>query len=308
MRFFIILLLLLIPAILLADSDETNQSHWIEAMDFDGSSPPANWPECNGASWQGWSGKIWDCTPSPGDDVLVTDRTYNSSARALKLSKSATDYETTGIQFDISPAVSKLHIRYYIYFDSSWNACETNNNSDNYIHHIFLNTAVAGDNFGVDIFEFTDNYPYDPICNSDQTTVFAFHSYDAGPSGGQEWGVGPTDVGDCLFIEDSLIGGWHLVEHMFDLDNDLRKTWIDGVLKTSRTVTEFSFSEIDWIFFTFYLDNSQCDDDEVNVWVDNLVLATDYIGAIGGADSKFEQEGVAGFTQSTSPGTTTWEQ
>ncbi len=78
------------------------------------------------------------------------------------------------------------------------------------------------------------------------------------------------------------MGSWHAVEWMFDLTNELRTLWIDGVEQYTITMTEGNHSDIDWIFITFYLDNSDCNGSDVSVYIDNIVLATDYIGPLGG--------------------------
>ena len=282
---FILVVLFFIPNAY-ADSNETSQGHWIEAMDFDGSSPPAGFPDCNGSSWQSWSPKDYDCDRSPGSDSLDTV-TYRTSPRSWRLRKESGDFETTGLQFSISPAVTKLHVRFYTYFTTDWNACNQDSNcGDEYIHYIFLNTARAGVNFGVDILSCTDEKPWDIKCRdvSNSDTVLGFHSYASGPGENDEWQKGPDDAGDCKYIEDDLMGGWHAIEWMFDLTNELRSLWIDGTFQYTITMTEGNHSSINWIFITYYLDNSDCNTSDVSGYIDNIVLATDYIGLIDEVD------------------------
>ena len=280
---FVLLIFFLVPKVY-ADSNETSQPHWIEAMDFDGSSPPAGFPDCGGSAWQSWDPKDWDCSASPGSDSLDT-ATYKTAPRSWRLRKESGDYETTGLRYDLGSGVTKLHIRYYVYFTTDWNACNQDTNcGDEYIHHIFLNTAQAWVNFGVDIYSCTDEKPRNTICRdlSNSDTVYGFHSYAAGPSKNAEWQKGPDSAGGCSYIEDDLMGSWHAVEWMFDLTNELRTLWIDGVEQYTITMTEGNHSVIDWIFITFYLDNSDCNGSDVIVYIDNIVLATDYIGPLGG--------------------------
>jgi len=282
--FLILLMFVVVVGLVSADSNEISQPHWIEAMDFDGSSPPAGFPDCSGSSWQDWAPKDYDCGVSPGSDSLDAT-TYKTSPRSWRLRKEAGDYESTGLHFAISPAVTKLHVRYYVYFTTDWNACNQDTNcGDEYIHHLFLNSARAGVNFGADIFSCTDEKPYNVICrdavNSD--TVFGFHSYAAGPSRNDEWQKGPDTSAGCVYIEDDLMGSWHAVEWMFDLDNELRTFWLDGDEKYTISMTEGNHFSINWIFLTLYLDNSDCRNSDVSVYIDNIVLATEYIGPLNG--------------------------
>jgi hypothetical protein len=265
---------------------------WIECMDFDGSGAPAEWPECGGASWQGWTPKGYDCGGdgilNGGNSSLDTLR-YYSAPRSLKVVRDAGTHDVTDVSFSF-PEQKKVHIRMYVYFDSNFANAHDPSYEEEYIHFFFFNTARAGVNFGVDIINYTDaeGGVWPPVClGANDEIHFGFHSYNndyqdpGGTCTDKEVVWGPTDASDCWNIKAHL-NEWYCVEWMWDLEGHQVKFWVDGSLKITRDMYECLHSSISTVIISGW--NSRNYGDEATFWVDNIVISSDYIGPLGSSD------------------------
>ncbi len=303
--FISLLFFFLSTSIAVADcTSETMQSHWIECMDYDGASPPSGWPTCGGASWQDWQVMNWDCSnpdyfnPLPGDTALSTSIKY-SGTRSLMLVKQAGCHAATQTWYDWSvshPGVTKLHVRMYVYFDSSWTSFS--GDPDNYWHFFLLNAGAWTP--GMDIGDVTDEKPWNIICNAGDNGQYLRYRHLSNSD--ELYMVGPATAGECWNIEANT-NAWHAHEFMFERHSATEyhyKHWVDEVLHADRVLTNANIRDVGtWtnLHLDQWLSTGAGVAQEVKTYVDNVVIATDYIGPMASGPT------ITNITSSTTNGT-----
>jgi len=276
---------------------ESNESgNFLAAEDWDIGTSPADWPKCNGAAWHGWLPKDYDCSPAGGEpyanggNSTLDTNIYYSPPRSLKVTRDIGTKDVTDLRFTISPEQTKVHVRMYLYFGSNFQTCP----GEQIIHFFLFNSSVSGNNFGVDIWSWTDKRSYDngiwpPTCGTGGggRMYWGFHSYHdcrSGTSCGSTWEdmKGPSNPNDCWRVEQHT-NQWYCFEWMWDITNKNVKMWIDEELKIDRTMCECQFSCINKIYFSGWNScASCCEATSHTFWVDNIVIDNKYIGPIGG--------------------------
>jgi len=270
---------------------ESNEvGDFIIAEDWDVGTPPANWPECRGVSWHGWTPKDYDCSPAEGEPYanggnsdLVTD-VYYTPPRSLRVIRDKGTKDVTDLMISVSPPQPKVHVRLYMRFDSNWGTLV----GEQIVHFMLFNSSRSGANFGMDIWAYTDKRQWPPICGHDSSgnAVWGFHSYhdcQSGTNCGSTWEdiKGPATSATCWQVPDHL-NQWYCFEWMWDIPNKKVKMWIDGVLKIDRTMCECSYNTINKIYLEGWNSCGGCVEATAHTfWVDNIVVDDEYIGLLG---------------------------
>ena len=260
------------------DNWQSEHPEWITCEDWDSDTPPSGWPECAGASWNGWTPKDYDC--EFGTESGFSDHVFASTPRSYHQVRSVGDAGVMDLSYSFAPQ-QKIHLAMNLLFSESFVDGE-----EELVHFIFFNTARAWVNFGIDLWLYTDYQPeqWPPLCVGPGGLFFGFHSYHNTPDGTENQdGYGPTSLENCWNIG-SHENEWHHVEFMWDLENNRVRMWIDGDLKTDRTMYSSNHDFIDLIILSGWNSCYGCGaDDSQDFYVDDIVISTERIGYSGGS-------------------------
>jgi len=263
-----------------AESGEIGRNGFIIEENWDLGPPPAGFPACQGTSWHGWKPKEYDCQWGRESELSI----HNSFTppRSLHQVRSAGEHGTMDIAYILPSTQTRVHIRMYVYFGASFQNAHSYAGEEELIHFIFFNTAVAGGNFGVDIYNYTDYQPlqWPPVCETGSGLFFAFHSYYNTPNGQKKQdGYGPTEPRNCWNIKKHL-EEWHCYEFMWDLRYHKVGMWVDGVQIVDRMMYTSNHSSINKIIISGWNSCGVCVSDMHDFYIDNIVMSDRYIGPL----------------------------
>jgi hypothetical protein len=248
--------------------------NFLMAENWDTGSPPADWPSCKGASWNGWKPKDYDCDlPALGG---LSSKIFYTPPRSLHIGRADGAKTSMDFSYDFTP-VRKVHLRMYLYFDHSF--ANTNGREDQ-CHFILFNFTRAFTGMGVDLRRYSDQYnSWPPICNPENRHKLFFtlrstaNCGTGGHSGGED-AYGSSSASKCWNILDNL-GKWILFEVMWDLPGKRGKIWVDEDLIIDREICQTNVNDISKVHLMLWDSTNTTQHD---VYIDNIVISESYIG------------------------------
>lgn len=273
------------------------QARIIFCEDWDGTSPnpPSNFPNTRGSSWNGWTVNNDGSTEGLGE---LTNTRVRSGTRSLHQVKYANQYSVPLIMKNIPPTTT-FRMRFYVYFDSNVANLGSYAGSEDYVHFIFLQSAMSGRGVRLDILPAVNktgaiisniSYAWPPTCiSSDPTGHLAgyFGLYSPSGQGSTYKGVTQTRTDLCFDIRKNL-QRWILVEWAYRIVNTNEgraSLWIDG---TQRMLEELlppdpGYMTINNVMLSGFMSTLRAYD--IGFYIDDIVVSNDYFNAIGPSGS-----------------------
>jgi hypothetical protein len=198
----------------------------------------------------------------------------NSGTNSLLMAKQTTSTDGCNIQFDFAePQPTTIYVRFYIYFTTDWASFGPEPGT---VHWIFTNSYQSSTGFRLNLQ--TDDF-WD-LCASNGMCVLP-----QGDGGNNEWyytaKVNP-DWEPGLNFKDRL-NEWICLEYKMQISgsNVIVTEWIDGVLtRGPSTGPGQSGNDFQWIAFLDY--ENAGSSNQLRYYIDDLVIADEYIGPIAG--------------------------
>ena len=261
---------------------------------WDGVAPTNGFPNTRGSIWNGW--EVGDYGGEQGYSELSAG-VYYSAPRALYQLKKANENFVKDLIKNFS-ATNEIRIRFYVYFDSdyaNYGSVNPDIGSD-YVHFMFLQSALSGRGVRMDIISYTSitstnpiedlRYPWPPTCcagiNYDWDAGFFSIASPSG-FGGPSKGVTRDRPDLCFNIKDNL-ERWMLVEWAYKIVNTNEgrlSLWIDGVemMKDELLPPDPDYMTIDRMLVSGYMSNLRNYD--VGYYIDDLIVTDNYDTEIG---------------------------
>jgi hypothetical protein len=267
----------------------TPRSDIIFCEDWDNGAPTGGWPNTLGASFNGW--ETGDYMGSEGYAELSTTIKHSGSRSYYQLKKA--NENAVKDQWRSFTPVAQMRMRFYVYFDSSYENLNSIRDKEDYQHFIFLQTALSGRGVRLDIFPSVNkavcgdctpipdlSYPWPPTCTGGN---FAIGS----PSGYGETYKGVTYSREdlCFTVPQAQnLNRWILVEWAYKINsvNDGRVSlWIDGVerMRDELLPPDPTHMTIDCINLSGYM--SVLQNYPVAFYIDDIVMTNNYDTLIG---------------------------
>lgn len=249
---------------------------------WDSGTPPTYWPctsqgNCPSA-FNGWAPQSYSCIDVSDAGARLSGLSssiYYSYPRSYHQVRNAGEINTCDIWHAISGGPTKIYIRFYVYFPSSWTGYDVPNLSP-MTHFIFLDTAYSMTGLR---WNFTDHvsheWAYECPGASGGEMFWAIQDYD---QEGQH-GTAPLPCYDFSLHTQE----WICIEVMADAANDLYAMWINGTQYVgsggngvSSRITPSSFNSIAVSGYS-NLGESWSGD----FYIDDMVVSDEYIGPLG---------------------------
>lgn len=198
----------------------------------------------------------------------------NSGTNSLLMAKQTTSTDGCNIQFDFAePQPTTIYVRFYIYFTTDWASFGPEPGT---VHWIFTNSYQSSTGFRLNLQ--TDDFW--ELCASNGMCMLP-----QGDGGNNEWyytaKVNP-DWEPGLNFKDRL-NEWICLEYKMQISgsNVIVTEWIDGVLtRGPSTGPGQSGNDFQWIAFLDY--ENAGSSNQLRYYIDDLVIADEYIGPIAG--------------------------
>jgi hypothetical protein len=267
----------------------TPRADIIFCEDWDSGNPSGGWPNTLGSSFNGW--ETGDYMGSEGYAELSTTIKHSGSRSYFQLKKA--NENAVKDQWRSFTPVTQMRMRFYVYFDSSYENLNSIPDKEDYQHFIFLQTALSGRGVRLDIFPSVNkavcgdctpipdlSYPWPPTCIGGNFAV-------GSPSGYGETYKGVTYNREdlCFTIPQTQnLNRWILVEWAYRINNanDGRVSlWIDGVerMRDELLPPDPDHMTIDCINLSGYM--SVLQNYPVAFYIDDLVMTNNYDTLIG---------------------------
>jgi len=272
---------------------------------WDSGTPPAGWPylnaprACSGGSFNGWDNPLWDyCSENPGyaNAKISTAKAY-SGTKSFQFWRPAGTSSAGDIRYQFTaPYPTRVFVRFYIYFDSSYVNFNTPISREPQQHFLFTNSALSGTGFRINIMA---KIPWTPTaqCGAGAGGIPANQPYAffLPQSGSDEWHeCVPTPCYNLL----QNLNKWICVEFEFDAANNKYSVWIDGqnyINRCSGVTHKITDEQSDFRSIQFSAWSSVDNGYSALFWIDDIVVSDSYIGP---GSTPPPPSGSEGFTRS----------
>jgi hypothetical protein len=259
----------------------------IFSENWDSGTQPADFPNVPDVTWNGW--ETCDYCGDEGFSEITTVRAH-SLPNSLHVSRRPNEHSTKDLWRHFSPT-TEMTLSFWIYFDSSYANYGNNPDTEDYVHLMFLQTALSGSGVRMDIHPAAEktvgggnvaspplSYPWPPTC------------VDSGGRGNLVINAPETLKGithgreDLCFPVTSNLGRWIQVVWSYKIVSATEgraSLWIDGIERMHDELIppDPNYLTIDGYDLSGYLSNTRSYG--FDYYIDDILMTDSYEGSGG---------------------------